>query len=91
MKTVVGILRSRSDAELVAERLRTTGLKNENINLLTPDTSEDNLLRFRRPTLSSRARARGWRVVGGALGAAEDGSGRRSGHAVGPGVGSVLR
>jgi hypothetical protein len=92
MKTVVGILRSRSDAELVAERLRTMGMKDQNINLLTPDTSEDDLAEI--PTTEAEQPGIGpvlGGVVGGALGAA---GGMGLGAAVAtllvPGVGPVL-
>ena len=92
MKTVVGILRSRSDAELMAERLRTIGIKNENINLLSPETSPDELAKI--PTTETEQPGVGpvlGGVVGVALGAA---GGMGLGAAVAtllvPGVGPVL-
>ena len=92
MKTVVGILRSRSDAELMAERLRTIGIKNENINLLSPETSPDELAKI--PTTETEQPGVGpvlGGVVGVALGAA---GGMGLGTAVAtllvPGVGPVL-
>ena len=92
MKTVVGILTSRSDAELAVERLRKLGIAPENINLLAPGASRGKLEEI--PTTETEQPGMGSAmggVVGGALGAA---GGMGVGAAVAtllvPGAGAVL-
>ena len=92
MKTVVGILRSRSDAELTTERLRKTGIPMENISFLTPDSPRDKLSEI--PTTETEQPGMGAAmggVVGGALGAAGGmGLGLAIANLLVPGVGAVL-
>ena len=92
MKTVVGILNSRSDAESTVEGLRKTGIPIENISILTPDSSRDNLSEV--PTTETEQPGMGAAlggVVGGALGAAGGmGLGLAIASLLVPGVGGVL-
>ena len=92
MKTVVGILNSRADAELTVERLRKTGIPIENISLLTPGSSGDGLSEV--PTTETEQPGMGAAmggVVGGALGAAGGmGLGLAIASLLVPGVGTVL-
>lgn len=92
MKTIVGILRSRSDAELAVERLSRIGINTENINLLVPEAAPRKLEEV--PTTETEQPGMGSAiggVVGGALGAA---GGMGIGAAVAtllvPGAGAVL-
>ena len=41
MSTVAGIFQSRADAERAANNLRSVGITDERINLLTPGTSDE--------------------------------------------------
>ena len=92
MQSVVGILRSHKEAERVVAGLRSIGVRNERINVLTPDANRGDLSEI--PTTETEqpgtATAMGG-VVGGALGAA---GGLSMGAAVAslvvPGVGPVL-
>ena len=73
MKTVVGILSWRSDAESTTERLRETGIPAENISLLTPVSSRESLEGV--PTTETEQPGMGAAmggVVGGALGQPEE-------------------
>lgn len=92
MKTVVGILNSRSDAESTVERFRTASIPNDNISLLTPDTPRDKLSEV--PTTETEQPGMGAAmggVVGGALGAAGGmGLGLAIASLLVPGVGPVL-
>jgi hypothetical protein len=92
MKTVVGILSSRSDAEMTVERLLQTGITREKISLLTPDSSPNNLTDI--PTTETEQPGMGAAmggVVGGALGAAGGmGLGVAVASVLVPGVGAVL-
>jgi outer membrane lipoprotein SlyB len=92
MKTVVGILSWRSDAELTVERLREAGIPGENISLLTPDSSQEKLEEV--PTTETEQPGMGAAmggVVGGALGAAGGmGLGAAMATLLVPGVGAVL-
>lgn len=92
MKTVAGILNSQTEAEIAVEHLRSIGIKNDRINLLTPDASERALAHV--ATTETEQPGTGpaiGGVVGGALGAA---GGMSMGMAVAsllvPGVGPVL-
>jgi hypothetical protein len=92
MKTVAGILNSRSEAEIAVERLRAIGIDNDHINLLTPDDGERAIAHV--ATTETEQPGTGpaiGGVVGGALGAA---GGMSMGMAVAslliPGVGPVL-
>lgn len=92
MKTVVGILTSRSDAELTAEGLKKAGLPGKNISVLTPTSAPDKVAEV--PTTETEQPGMGAAmggVVGGALGAA---GGMGLGVAIAtmlvPGVGAVL-
>ncbi|MCA1591953.1 MAG: hypothetical protein LC754_04735 [Acidobacteria bacterium] len=93
MKTVTGIFNSRADAEGALERLRSTGIADERISLLTPGTSQENL-DSKVPTTETEQPGVGNALggaVGGALGVA---GGMHLGAAVAslfiPGVGPVL-
>ena len=92
MKTVVGILTSRSVAQLVVERLRSIGIGDENINLLAPGASRGKLEEI--PTTETEQPGMGSAmggVVGGALGAAGGmGLGAAMATLLVPGVGPVL-
>ena len=92
MKTVVGILNSRSDAESTVERLRQAGIASDNISLLTPDTARNRLSEV--PTTETEQPGMGAAmggVVGGALGAAGGmGLGLAIAGLLVPGVGPVL-
>lgn len=93
MTTVAGIFPSRVEAERAAEDLRSAGIASENINLLAPGTTEQEMHRTvpvadtEQPGMGSALGG----AVGGALGAA---SGMGIGAAVAslfvPGVGPVL-
>jgi hypothetical protein len=92
MKTVTGILSSRSAAEHAVKLLRGIGISADRINLLTPDASHSELAEV--PTTETEQPGMGAAmggVVGGALGAA---GGMSLGAAVAtllvPGVGAVL-
>lgn len=92
MKTVVGILTERADAELAAERLRQNGIGADHINLLTPNSSVDEVADV--PTTETEQPGMGAAmggVVGGALGAAGGmGLGAAIASLLVPGVGAVL-
>ena len=92
MKTTVGIFERRDDAARAAEQLRSLGIPDNNIDLLTPDASEQ-----RREAVATTeteqpgmGKALGG-VVGGAIGAA---SGMSLGAAAAslfiPGVGPII-
>ncbi len=92
MRTVVGVFRSRREAERAAEELRANGIAGARINLLTPGASERDLAAV--PVTETEQPGMGKAVgglIGGALGAA---GGMQLGTAVAsvflPGVGPVL-
>jgi len=93
MKTVAGIFNARADAERAVERLRALGLAEQNISLLTPGTTPEELDE-RVPTTETEQPGMGTALggtVGGALGVA---GGLHLGSALAsllvPGVGPVL-
>lgn len=93
MRTVAGIFRSREDAERAVENLRSTGIPDERINLLTPGTTAEEL-DAAVPTTETEQPGMGKAIggtVGGALGVA---GGMHIGAAVAsllvPGVGPVF-
>jgi hypothetical protein len=93
MKTVAGIFRARADAEQSVARLRALGLAEQNISLLMPGTTNEELDE-RVPTTETEQPGMGSAlggVVGGALGVA---GGLHLGAALAsllvPGVGPVL-
>lgn len=92
MKTVVGILTSRSDAELVVERLWRLGINPENISLLAPGDSGGKVQEI--PTTETEQPGMGpamGGVVGGALGAAGGmGAGAALATLLVPGAGAVI-
>lgn len=93
MSTVAGIFQSRADAERAVESLRSSGIADDNINLLTPGTTEQEI-EASVPTTETEQPGMGSALggtVGGAVGAA---GGLSIGAAVAsllvPGVGPVL-
>lgn len=93
METVAGIFRARADAERAIEGLRSAGLKDEHLNLLTPGTTTGEL-EAAVPTTETEQPGMGGALggaVGGALGVA---GGMHLGAAAAsllvPGVGPVL-
>jgi|ERR1041384_4019389 hypothetical protein len=93
METVAGIFTARADAEAAVERLRALGIDEQNIALLTPGTTPEELDE-RVPTTETEQPGMGKALggaVGGALGAA---GGLQLGLALSslfvPGVGPVL-
>lgn len=93
MSTVAGIFNSRSDAERAAENLRSAGFEPENINLLSPGMSDEEV-DTAVPTTETEQPGMGKAIggtVGGAMGAA---SGATIGAAAAslfvPGIGPVL-
>jgi hypothetical protein len=92
MKTVVGILKLRSEVEHAVEGLHAIGISNDRINILTPDTPKRKVAAV--PTTETEQPGSGSAlggVVGGALGAA---GGLSIGAAVAslfvPGIGTVV-
>ena len=72
MNTVAGIFKTRSDAERAIENLRGIGLPDENLNLLAPGMS-DNQVEASVPTSDTEQPGMGnalGGLVGGAMGAA---------------------
>lgn len=92
MEPVVGIFTTRTEAERAIQRLRSAGIKDARINLLTPDASEAELARV--PTTDTEQSGMGEAiggVVGGAVGAAGGMSlGAAAASLLIPGVGPVL-
>jgi outer membrane lipoprotein SlyB len=92
MKTVVGILTSRSDADVAVERLLKLGISTENINLLAPHASRGKVEEI--PTTETEQPGMGSAmggVVGGALGAAGGmGAGAAMATLLIPGAGAVI-
>lgn len=92
MEPVVGIFTTRIEAERAIERLRSAGITDARINLLTPDASEAELARV--PTTDAEQPGMGEAlggVVGGAVGAAGGMSlGAAAASLLVPGVGPVL-
>jgi hypothetical protein len=93
MKTVTGIFTSRADAEQAVERIRTIGLSDKYISLLTPGTSQEQI-DAAVPTTETEQPGMGSALggtVGGALGVA---GGMHLGAAVAslfvPGVGPIF-
>ncbi len=93
MKTVAGIFRARADAERAVERLRALGLTAENISLLTPGTTPEEI-DAQVPTTETEQPGMGKTlggVVGGAVGLA---GGAQLGTVLAsllvPGVGPIL-
>jgi hypothetical protein len=91
METVVGIFTARSAAENAAERLRTLGMTNDQINLLTPGLPTAQLDSV--PTTDAEQPGMG-PVVGGVVGGVTGASGGLMGAAIAsalvPGVGPVM-
>src|ERR1051325_5325584 len=92
MKTTVGIFNSRADAERAVERLRSIGIPDKHMSLLTPGASEKTLeavatTETEQPGMGATLGG----VVGGALGTA---SGMSLGAAAAslfiPGVGPII-
>lgn len=92
MEPVVGIFTTRTEAERAIERLRSAGITDARINLLTPDASEAELARV--PTTDTEQPGMGAAlggVVGGAVGAAGGMSlGAAAASLLVPGVGPIL-
>jgi hypothetical protein len=92
MKTIVGILRSRLDAELAVERLLRIGIDTEGISLLVPGAARSALEDV--PTTETEQPGTGpaiGGVVGGALGAAGGmGVGAAMATLLVPGAGAVF-
>src|SRR5918911_2267577 len=93
MKTVAGIFNTRGDAERAVERLRALGLAEENISLLTPGTTPEELDE-QVPTTETEQPGMG-KALGGTVGAAIGvAGGLQLGSALAsllvPGVGPVL-
>lgn len=93
MSTVAGIFQSRADAERAAENLRSAGIANDKISLLTPGTTDEEL-EAAVPTTETEQPGMGGALggtVGAAMGAA---GGMHIGAALAsllvPGVGPVL-
>jgi hypothetical protein len=93
MSTVAGIFQSRADAERAAENLRSAGIATDNINLLTPGTTDEQL-ESAVPTTETEQPGMGGALggtVGAAMGAA---GGMHIGAALAsllvPGVGPVI-
>src|SRR5712691_9444472 len=71
MKTAVGIFRNRVDAERAVERLRSAGIRSDEINLLSPGAQAESVETV--PTTEGEQPGMGkalGAVVGGAIGAA---------------------
>jgi hypothetical protein len=92
MEAVVGVFTSRSEAEHAIEQLRSAGISNDRISLLTPSASENKLEAM--PTTDAEPPGMGGAlggVVGGALGAASGMSlGVAAASLLVPGVGPVM-
>lgn len=92
MKSVVGIFKSRTAAENAAEGLRSIGITDENISLISPGAPEHQIEEV--PTTETEQPGMGKAlggVVGGALGAASGMSlGAAAASLLVPGVGPVL-
>jgi hypothetical protein len=90
MRTMVGIFTSRADAERATERLRSIGIADEHLNLLTPDVSQTQLDTV--PTTDAEQPGVG-KVLGGVVGGVTGALGGLLGAAVAstviPGVGPV--
>lgn len=93
MSTVAGIFRSRADAERAVENLRSAGIVNDHLNLLTPGTT-DQELEASVPTTETEQPGMGGALggtVGGALGAAGGMTiGAAAASLLVPGVGPVI-
>jgi len=93
MSTVAGIFRSRADAERATENLRSAGIANDHLNLLTPGTT-DQELEASVPTTETEQPGMGSALggtVGGAMGAAGGLTiGAAAASLLVPGVGPVL-
>jgi hypothetical protein len=93
MSTVAGIFRSRADAERAVENLRSAGIANEHLNLLTPGTT-DREVDASVPTTETEQPGMGGALggtVGGALGAAGGMTiGAAAASLLVPGVGPVI-
>jgi hypothetical protein len=93
MSTVAGIFRSRADAERAVENLRSAGIANDHLNLLTPGTT-DQEIEASVPTTETEQPGMGSALggtVGGAMGAAGGLTiGAAAASLLVPGVGPVL-
>jgi hypothetical protein len=93
MSTVAGIFRSRADAERAVDGLRSAGIANDHLNLLTPGTT-DQELEASVPTTETEQPGMGSALggtVGGAMGAAGGLTiGAAAASLLVPGVGPVL-
>ncbi|HKG23116.1 MAG TPA: hypothetical protein VKC34_14555, partial [Blastocatellia bacterium] len=92
MKSAVGIFTSRADAERAIQDLRSIGIKEENLSLISPGASADQIEDV--PTTEAEQPGMGGAiggVVGGALGAASGMSlGAAAASLLVPGVGPVM-
>jgi hypothetical protein len=93
MSTVAGIFRSRADAERAVENLRSAGIANDHLNLLTPGTT-DHEVEAAVPTTETEQPGMGGALggtVGGALGTAGGMTiGAAAASLLVPGVGPVI-
>src|SRR5262249_1203459 len=92
MKPIVGVFKSRSNAEQAVQRLRTIGLQKERVDLLSPDTEPRKVRAV--PTTDTEEPGVG-RALGGVIGVSVGGAvGAELGAAAAslffPGVGPVL-
>jgi hypothetical protein len=92
MKTVVGILKSRSEGEAAVADLLAAGIGRNRITLLTPETGESEIERVRTTETEQPGMGKTMGgVVGGALGAASGMTlGVTAANLLVPGVGAVL-
>lgn len=92
MKSAVGIFKSREDAERAVEELRSIGIREESLSLISPGTSPEQIEEV--PTTETEQPGMGKAmggVVGGAIGAASGMSlGTAAASLLLPGVGPVL-
>ena len=92
METVVGIFKTRAETDRAIEHLRAAGISNDQINLLSPDTSQDRVKSV--PVSETEPPGVGKAiggVVGGAIGAATGVSlGAAAAAVFVPGVGPVI-
>lgn len=92
MKSAVGIFKSREDAERAVEELRSIGIREENLSLISPGASLEQIEEV--PTTETEQPGMGKAmggVVGGAIGAASGMSlGTAAASLLLPGVGPVL-
>lgn len=88
MIAIVGVFKSRSDAERSAEQLRSVGIPERNINILTPDFTEKEIAKI--PQVSGEQPGMVKAIGAVAGGAAGLGVGEAVAALLVPGVGAVL-